>query len=177
MRIRGKFPHMDFSFKEGDKLISVDQWGAIEWESMQYMFRGCDNVEILAMDVPDLSRVTSMKGMFSEARAFNQDISGWDCEQCHGYVVDVLFCLCVRPVSCRVGCEQGDDDAFDAEFDPNLDRPTTTPRSRRGSALPGVQRDVSLGASSASYCQAEAARQSLISSYGWTIDDAGKSCP
>ena len=45
------------------------------------------------------------------------------------------------------------------------------------SSLPTLQSDVPLGANSISYCTAEAARQSLIDDYGWTITDAGLDCP
>ena len=56
----------------------VDQWGDIEWSSMEDMFYGASNMEYRAPDTPDLSRVTTMESMFSGASSFNGDISSWD---------------------------------------------------------------------------------------------------
>lgn len=68
-------------FRPGDdnqKLISVDQWGTIEWQSMEDAFSGCNNLEVLAVDVPDLSNVSSAARMFASASTFNADLSAWD---------------------------------------------------------------------------------------------------
>ena len=56
----------------------VDQWGGIEWSSMQGMFHGASNMEYRAPDAPDLSRVTTMESMFFGAFSFNGDISSWN---------------------------------------------------------------------------------------------------
>ncbi len=60
------------------KLISVEQWGDIEWKSMKSSFRGSSNMVINAEDKPNLSNVTNMSWMFSDAKKFNQDIGNWD---------------------------------------------------------------------------------------------------
>ena len=60
------------------KLASIDQWGYIEWSSMEGAFRGASNMEYKAADAPDLSYVTSMQNMFRDASSFNGDLSGWD---------------------------------------------------------------------------------------------------
>jgi surface protein len=66
----------------GDRLKVVSaplQWGNIVWSSFENAFRGCANMDgTNANDVPDLSSVTNMFGMFLGATAFNQDIGGWD---------------------------------------------------------------------------------------------------
>lgn len=79
IRIRGDFPRIFFN-DQGDKekLLSVDQWGSIEWSSMEKAFMGCSNLEILALDVPDLSTVSSMSGMFEGCASMNQDLSEWN---------------------------------------------------------------------------------------------------
>ena len=61
-----------------DKLLSVEQWGDIAWESMANMFHGASNLTLNATAPPVLSGVTSMNSMFSGATAFNQDIRGWN---------------------------------------------------------------------------------------------------
>ncbi|MFS4493936.1 BspA family leucine-rich repeat surface protein [Maribacter sp. 2308TA10-17] len=87
------------------KLLSVEQWGDVEWGSMEAAFMGCQNLDILASDIPDLSATTSMSSMFWDcidlkgtgtfnnwdvsnvtdmaamfynSSNFNQDIGNWD---------------------------------------------------------------------------------------------------
>jgi surface protein len=84
--ITGTFPHFylndDFSNPnpDGEKLRSVEQWGDIQWESMYAAFRGAENLDIKATDVPNLTNVTDMAVMFQDAFNFtvSGDISGWD---------------------------------------------------------------------------------------------------
>ena len=82
--ITGTFPHFFLNSEpndenpDADKLTSVDQWGTIEWESMNSAFEGADNMVLDATDAPDLTKVNSMAEMFKNANAFNGDISGWD---------------------------------------------------------------------------------------------------
>jgi surface protein len=88
-----------------NRLVNVLQWGTTVWTSMQNAFRGCNNLEITATDVPVLTNVTdmsimfgscsilngpsninswntsavnNMSSMFSGASAFNQNISSWN---------------------------------------------------------------------------------------------------
>jgi surface protein len=79
IRIQGMFPAIYFN-NGGDKekLLSVDQWGTISWLSMGTAFWGCSNMDVLAVDVPDLSLVTAMTNMFKNALSFNGNISNWD---------------------------------------------------------------------------------------------------
>lgn len=79
--IAGNFPHI-FFYNEGDKdkLISVDQWGDISWESMAFAFYGCTNMDVIAMDDPYLYNVTSLKSMFHDTSSliFNESIQSWN---------------------------------------------------------------------------------------------------
>lgn len=45
---------------------------------MKQAFAGCDNLNGVMLDTPDLSGVTDMLQMFAGASSFNQDISAWD---------------------------------------------------------------------------------------------------
>lgn len=77
--IRGNLSRIAFySCGDSKKLLSVEQWGNNEWESMSHAFDGCSNLVINATDAPDLSNVTSTSYMFARASVFNQDISSWD---------------------------------------------------------------------------------------------------
>ncbi len=79
IKIQGAFPRI-FFHNSGDKqkILSVDQWGSINWTSMESAFSGCSNFVNNAPDVPDLTNVTNMKYMFYKASSFDQDIGGWD---------------------------------------------------------------------------------------------------
>lgn len=85
LAIRGVFPRIYINNQSGfsndgdmEKLIRVDQWGDIEWSSMENAFFGCYNLNVFAEDSPDLSHVKSMKRMFYFCRDFNADINDWN---------------------------------------------------------------------------------------------------
>ena len=61
-----------------EKLRSIDQWGAIQWESMYSSFNGASNMVYRATDTPDLLAVYDMSLMFHKASSFNGYISDWD---------------------------------------------------------------------------------------------------
>ena len=79
INIRGTFPSIYFN-DGGDKtkIMSIDQWGTIAWETMYYAFAGCTNLQYAATDSPDLSNVSMMWSMFFKCTSFNGDISSWD---------------------------------------------------------------------------------------------------
>lgn len=78
--ITGDFPRIYFnnSIVDIHKILSVEQWGNIEWQSMERAFLGCSNLKINATDAPDLSQVLSMANMFGFCTFLNQDINHWD---------------------------------------------------------------------------------------------------
>ena len=79
--ISGAFPAIIFSSDGSDdnnKILSIEQWGVIQWQSMFSAFQGCKNLQGNAIDAPDLSQVTDMSHMFEEASLFNQNIASWD---------------------------------------------------------------------------------------------------
>ncbi|MCP4767153.1 MAG: BspA family leucine-rich repeat surface protein, partial [Gammaproteobacteria bacterium] len=75
----GDFPGVNFDGGgDGDKLLSVEQWGNIAWQDLNDAFDGADNLVINAVDAPDLSGVTNLSEMFKDATSINQDLSAWD---------------------------------------------------------------------------------------------------
>lgn len=79
--ITGLFPRIHFlnaSPDQRDKIIDIKQWGNNEWTSMQGAFYYCSNLEISAIDAPDLTNVTDLSRMFQGATSFNQSIDHWD---------------------------------------------------------------------------------------------------
>lgn len=82
VEITGDFPRIYF-YNDGDpsdaeKILSVDQWGSIEWSSMENAFYGATNLVVSATDAPDLSGVTILQGMFRDASSLNSDLNHWD---------------------------------------------------------------------------------------------------
>ncbi|WP_192938307.1 BspA family leucine-rich repeat surface protein [Flagellimonas hadalis] len=77
--ILGQFPQIIMGDHESmaPKLLSVDQWGNIQWESMYGAFALCSNMTYKATDTPDLSQVVDLGYMFYNATAFNGDIGDW----------------------------------------------------------------------------------------------------
>ncbi len=72
--ICGTFPRIYFN-NSGDrlKIKSIEQWGTNAWSSMNSAFMGAENLVSNATDMPDLSMVSDMYGMFAYARKFNGD--------------------------------------------------------------------------------------------------------
>lgn len=90
------------------RLLAIEQWGSVQWTKLDRSFNTCNNMDVTATDVPDLSQVSSLSGMFlncpklvgnasfgrwntanirdmslmfSGAPLFNQDISSWNTEK------------------------------------------------------------------------------------------------
>ena len=63
----------------GEALLRVEQFGTVQWQTMENAFRGCKNMQFAeGIDTPDLSQVTDMRGMFSGCTSFNQPLNDWD---------------------------------------------------------------------------------------------------
>ena len=77
---------------EASSLKSVEDWGAVEWSSMSRMFQGCTNLTQLPLAPPDLSNVTDMSYMFSNAPNFNQNLDNWNTSNVND--MSFLFSYC-----------------------------------------------------------------------------------
>ena len=62
------------------RLTNVTQWGNTSWSSMERFFFGCENLQIIATDIPNLSGVTSMSNMFRNCTNINgpNNIGSWN---------------------------------------------------------------------------------------------------
>jgi surface protein len=81
IKISGKIDQIRYSngaIEDKNKLISVDQWGDIQWTSLIKAFKDCDSLQYNATDIPNLDEITSLYGMFEDTYLFNGDISNWD---------------------------------------------------------------------------------------------------
>lgn len=61
-----------------NQIVSIDQWGDIEWKSMNSAFYHCVELTYNASDIPNLSGVRDMQQMFSGTVKFNGAIGDWD---------------------------------------------------------------------------------------------------
>jgi len=78
--ISGGFPGWEFPAysPNNKKLMSIEQWGGIQWRTMKNAFISCSSLVSNANDQPNLSLVKDMSGMFADASVFNGDLSYWD---------------------------------------------------------------------------------------------------
>jgi surface protein len=76
IRIRGTFPRIYF-FGVGDcqKLMSIDQWGTIEWLSFQDAFRGCSNMVGNWTDKPNVVNCANYAAAFRDCSEFNSPLN------------------------------------------------------------------------------------------------------
>lgn len=65
---------------EYSKLLDVSQWGNIQWQSFEDAFSLCMNMDVTAIDAPNLTSVTSLRQMFYICPALvgNPSFSTWD---------------------------------------------------------------------------------------------------
>ncbi|MBY8962021.1 BspA family leucine-rich repeat surface protein [Flavobacterium sp. D11R37] len=76
----GNFTRIKFQVESTNtclKLLTIEQWGDIQWTSMERAFNYCSNLVVNADDIPDLSNVTNMSYIFANT-TMNQSIDGWD---------------------------------------------------------------------------------------------------
>jgi surface protein len=77
--IKGAFPRIYFNDGgDANKTLAIEQWGTIQWSSMEHAFHGCTNIDIEATDVPDLSGVTDLSFMFCEAHNLTGGLGDWN---------------------------------------------------------------------------------------------------
>jgi surface protein len=132
---------------------NIGNWNV---SSVTKMYRMFENATSFNQPIGswDVSTVTSMSEMFSGAYAFDQNIGSWN----------------VSNVSTMAGMFDGaqlSTDNYDA---------TLIGWSTIGPNETPLQPNVTFSGGNSNYCIGEAARNTLISTYGWTITDGGINC-
>ncbi len=176
VEITGHFPGF---FSNGDdnsdRLVNVDQWGDNPWQSMAGSFFECDNLNIDANDVPDLTFVRTMNSMFFSADGFNSDLSSWDFSRVEnfGFMLGSArsFNQSLAGWDITGATVMGGMLNFSGMLIDNYD---ATLMAWSQLDLP---EDIFFSAQNVSYCMSESARQSIIDDFGWTIDGDNLSCP
>jgi surface protein len=71
-----------------NRLIDIKNWGTTHWISMSDAFEGCENLNISATDIPDLSGVGSMSRMFKNCTSLNSplNIGAWNVENVSNFI-------------------------------------------------------------------------------------------
>lgn len=64
---------------DANKVLEIQQWGNIKWQSMRSAFSYCGLLQLTASDSPDLSKATDVSYMFYNAREFigNASMANW----------------------------------------------------------------------------------------------------
>ena len=82
VQIGGEFPHIYFAanIDARSKILSVEQWGDVRWQSMQAAFWKCELLSIDAKDTPNLAEVVDLSQMFYGAKNLGMDenFTAWD---------------------------------------------------------------------------------------------------
>lgn len=65
---------------DAQRLTKVIRWGTTKWTSLDKAFITCSNMDITATDKPDLSAVTDLNNMFKNCAAlvYNTSINDWN---------------------------------------------------------------------------------------------------
>ena len=79
IRIGGVFPEFYLN-NSGDKLkmISINQWGKNKWRSLVASFYGAANMDVKAIDTPDLSQTDSIYSVFRGNTSLKGENANWN---------------------------------------------------------------------------------------------------
>ena len=190
VKINGIFPQFDVAIDDSDfggdyiiltlsdrrKLIAVSQWGSMPWKSMEYAFAMCVNVDFNATDIPDLSNVASMRGMFEDSHSVPQNIGEWNTSNvqnmeeafAHFYADDVTFDIDIS------GWDVSKTDNMKFMFFGTGLTTVNYDKLLNSWSRQSVQRSVFFYAGGSKFSSsAVAARTALEADYNWTINDGG----
>lgn len=82
--INGQFPTIRidkniFDFEPVTTLISMEQWGNIEWQNLESAFHNCYYMQYNATDAPNLTQINSLWNMFRQVEVFSGgNLNNWN---------------------------------------------------------------------------------------------------
>ncbi|WP_055393149.1 BspA family leucine-rich repeat surface protein [Flagellimonas eckloniae] len=161
-----------FQFSNFNKDISG--WDVSTVVNMRYMFNLASEFN-QNIGVWNTSNVENMRNMFSSTESFNQDISGWDVSK----VTDMRG-MFYRAASFDYSLAKWDISNVGemATFlnESGLSDENYNKTLLGWNQLQLLQEGVTLDALQNQYCEAAVARQNIIDTHEWTINDAGLFC-
>lgn len=160
---------------DGQKILSLDQWGTSKWQKTVGMFKDTTNLVINAIDIPDFSQTTSMSSMFFNSPLVNPDTRLWDVSQVTNMAGMFALATNARPDISLWSLSQvtSMEEIFGMVALPinYYDNMLITLAGK------SLQNNVLFGGpnSTYTYCSqaAQLARLSLINSHSWTVNDGG----
>ena len=174
--IRGTFPQIYFDFySDREKILSIEQWGTNSWSSMAGAFNGCSNLIGNATDIPNLSVVEDMSGMFTDAIAYNADMSDWD-------VSNVKYMEGMFSGATSFDQNIGTWDVSNVVSMGGMFGGVTLSTANYDALLNGwsnltLQNGVSFSGGNSKYCYGRTARDKMTSPpFSWDIIDGGQQC-
>lgn len=154
---------------------NIGGWNTSNITVLSQMFRGATSFN-QDLSLWDVSGVADFTHLFSSASSFNQDLSSWNVSgattmlgmffQASSFDQSLANWDVSNVTSMNLMLESSG--MSSSNYDATL---------IGWNALPSLQASVTLDGSTINYCLADAARTSIISTYGWNINDAGLLCP
>ena len=77
--VEGMLMSFENAFDFAPRLLTVVQFGDVEWRKLKHAFFYCENMQFSdGIDTPNLSQCTSLEEMFFGCKKFNSPIEHWD---------------------------------------------------------------------------------------------------
>jgi len=79
---------------DNDKLKQISKWGNVKLGNLGEYFAGCSNLDITAIDTPDLSDTSNLAGMFRDALSLtfeNGEIESWNVRTFYSIFCYLIF--------------------------------------------------------------------------------------
>ncbi len=160
-----------FAFKFNQ---DIGNWNVSTVATMQNMF---DQAISFNQNLSnwDVSNVKHMGGMFSGADSFNQDLGNWNVSQVRTF--SSMFAWASNFDQDLGGWNIGEAADINRMFaDVTLSTKNYDALLKGWANLPSPPKYLYLDAGNSQYCKGEIARQKLIVTYNWRIDDRGANC-
>lgn len=169
--ILGNFLTIHFNHSgDKDKLLSIDHWGGLQWNTMDHAFAGCSKLTLKAHDAPNLRVVTSCKAMFAYAGSLDANLSNWDVSNVRdmSYMFSGATSFDQNLGSWDISNVIDISNMFDHS---GLSRINYEETLYGWAILPSTPLKLNLGAAGLTYCYGEYGHDVLTGSdYGWTIN-------
>jgi surface protein len=176
--ITGDFPQIYFN-NEGDKekILSIENWGDNLWQSFEKSFYGCSNLVINATDAPNLTNVTNMESMFTNASILGTGTGNWDWNTSNVANMSSMFANATS-----FNQNLGNWDVSSLANASSMFTGVTLSTPNYDSLLIGwnaqtLQSGLNFDGGNSQYCNAIIERSNMIDTDNWNITDGGKSCP